>query len=318
MKEEGSGIKFHIRQRNQRCYSINRMEKFPGICPTIPEVAYDFGHGYSLLVTGGQLYLAGGMDEPNLDEAGDYLELPPALRGFFQFDPERNIWMTRPDMLASHCYPVLVELDGYIYAIGSSSGGHHTYEAERYNISSGCWQKITPLLYDLNISSGVAYNGYVFVAGSHYISISSWMIECILAYNPNKNSWTSVYERRLSFEEVRTLAGHYPVVEIMVHDGTMFFQSTNYSNGRCVVKKVVLDCKGEIPKAFMGKEVDQVKTFGALLEEEDVVRPYQLLTFDKRKLGLSTDPLSCNDGPYGAHKKKYPFYSNDLVTLMWS
>ncbi|XP_072015487.1 kelch repeat and BTB domain-containing protein 8-like [Amphiura filiformis] len=297
-----SEICLHTRT-NKRCYKLGRSTSFPGDCPSNPAIIQDRGNGVSLLVTGGQVYVAGGLGEDWILEDDEH-RAPSPRCGFYKYDPQRGVWVTLPPMPVALAYPALVELDGYVYVIGSSSQKYFdSYDVLRFDIAARRWQQISPLPVNLNDMSAVALNGYILVAGSSVKGSSSVRILgnvyvmrlFVLALDPKTCIWSVAYKARLPIPEgIPADLGYihqYPI-QIFMHNGTCYFQSVKYENERyeIMVEEVIWDCIDGKPRITLGEEVDQALTFGALLKDEDVVNPSQMLTFDKNKVRLSYMP----------------------------
>lgn len=294
---QATRVSLHIRQ-NGCCYDLHQCDAFPGRVSSQLEVLHGYGHGYSLLVTGGQVYVAGGL--------GDATQtVPPPRFGFYKYDPEINEWSSLPPMEIADCYPLLVEMDGYIYAIGSSSQRYSSLDVRRFNIASRKWQTVRSLFHNLNDLSGVAYSGYLLVAGSEQpegdpFTYFGHLHVYVFAYHPEKNSWTIAYQCRVSPgmipSHLRPI--HQYPIRIFMHEEDCYFQGIKFDDEQLKltvkVEEVILECKDNKPFLILGEEVDQMETFGALLEDEDAVNSSQLMTFDTRKMRLSLrSPYPC-------------------------
>ena len=303
---QATRLTLHVRM-DGRCYDLHQCDTFPGRVSSQLEVLHGYGHGYSLLVTGGQVYIAGGLGDATRTR-------PPPRFGFFKYDPEMNKWSSLPPMEIADCYPLLVEMDGYIYAIGSSPQRYSSVDVRRFNIASRKWQTLRSLIHNLNDLSGVAYYGYLLIAGSdhqysscdgtvregnHYVYPGQANVY-VFAYHPEKNLWTTAYQSRVCPEmippNIPTMHLRQYPIRIFMHEGECYFLGikldTQELHVRLTVKveEVILECKNGKPLLTLGEEVDQVETFGALLEDEDAVNLTHLMTFDKRKMRPSLQP----------------------------
>ena len=308
-----SEFSLHVRSSNSSCHKLTGAALFPGRVSAQLGTLIQYGHGYSLVVAKGLLYVAGGF----VDD-GTHNTLPAEGCEFFKYDPDRNQWSSLPPMLMEigDCYPLLVEFDGYIYAVGSSSERYESCDARRYHIECRKWETIAPMIHNLNDISGVVYNGFLLVAGScvqyAYEDYRSQLPTrgvnlYVFAFDPKKNAWNVAYQARVPNdcvpENIIRYIGQYPV-QIFMHKGECYFQSIKYERDRYMAKveEIILDCDDDSPSISLGEEVDQVKTFGALLGDEDVVTPGQFMIFDKRKMKLSL-MQRCSL----PHNKKRPF-----------
>ncbi|XP_072015490.1 kelch-like protein 15 [Amphiura filiformis] len=314
LEKQARGVCLHVRI-NKLCYKLSRSASLlAGTCPSNSLIILEHGNGLTLLSTGSHVYVAGGLgDEMAVAQvahipyiylgnrqASDARCRPPSPRpGFFKYDPRSGLWVTLPPMPVGLAYPALVELDGYIYAMGSSSPSYiDCYDVLRYKIATRQWKQICPLPKDLKGMSAVALNGYVLVAGS-CLKMRNVMSLFVLALNPKSCAWSVVYEANIpilesfpSFMRIPPLLHRcirqYPV-QIFMHNDMCYFQSIKCEDERyeVQVEEVIWDCEDENPIITLGEEVDQEATFGDLLTNEDVVNLSQMLTFDKNLARMS-------------------------------
>ena len=235
------------------------------------DILHRYGHGYSVLAVAGDVYVAGGLQ----DERNN-IGIPYPDSGFHKYDPDTNKWFTLPSMPVPDCYPLLVEMDGCIYAIGSSSQRFDSTHARRYHIATKRWESIKPINLDLNDISGVACNGYLLVAGSNLVNernafgdhadglYDQNLYVFVFAYDPINNQWTKVYQSYIPPFGVRALIPslnhrQHPV-QIFCYDGSYYFQSVRYAMGYQYVKveEVIFDSTNPESLLFMlGEEVER-------------------------------------------------------------
>ncbi|XP_072015489.1 kelch-like protein 32 isoform X2 [Amphiura filiformis] len=156
LEEKARGVCLHVRIDGV-CHKLSRSASLlAGTCPSHRLIIQDHGNGLSLLSTGGQVYVAGGLSDDGAvtqySPADGHVSFkPPSPRpGFLKYDLRSGLWVTLPPMPVGLAYPALVELDGYIYAMGSSSQSYiDCYDVLRYEIATRQWKQICPMPEDL-------------------------------------------------------------------------------------------------------------------------------------------------------------------------
>ncbi|XP_072015483.1 kelch repeat and BTB domain-containing protein 2-like [Amphiura filiformis] len=269
-QDQTSFMYCHPSQPSQ-CYKLNKFAQIPNY----EETAYIYSsNGQRMLVTEqGTLYVAGGI---KVVQAGGTTFYFPK-KDFFEYQSEPNEWIRRPEMLHDHFHPALVELDGYIYAIGGMRlDSILSNDVERFNLTSQTWEEVSPLIRkDWFYLSACVYNGYILAIGSSISECKS----CTQVYNPNTNAWTVVLETTSTHGE----CDQQP--QFIVHNRSCYYvckrRCPSQSNTRVVVRSVIFNLESDNPSIILGNEVD------LKLEWKDLVKSSVTFTFDKRKLGSS-------------------------------
>ncbi|XP_072019606.1 kelch-like protein 32 [Amphiura filiformis] len=211
------------------------------------------------IVVGNQVYLAGGGEHQEEDLCvGNHL---------LRFNPATNEWKELPSMLHATDCPMLVELDGCIYAIG-----HKDVGIERFHIERQEWEVVPSLPYRLNYSiAAVGFEGYIFVAGPDSDAVQHTYR--FLVYNPTHSIWSPVDVHNLpqNFKRFMGFKVHEQVCYCAI------FRRKGARNLGKKVYKISFDLKCENPSVRIGQEVSEayVPTDSSLD-----------LTFDKLKLRL--------------------------------
>ena len=177
-------INFHCRTKTG-CYKLQNFPELPFRNLVTGDDLDEHGHGFSTLVVGNQLYIAGGHGHEISIET--YHPVPE--KHFCRFDAETNEWCILPPMLERHCKPALVECDGYIYAIGKTDWGKSSDNVERFSIAIGEWQMVASVTEKVNKVMALACNRLISVSATG-IDQDGNDIEIYMMYNPGRNIWT--------------------------------------------------------------------------------------------------------------------------------
>ena len=204
---------------------------------------------------------------------------------------ETNEWCVLQPMLETHCEPVLVELDGYIYAIGNTDSRDEqlsSNKVERYSIASGEWQVCAPLIQVIVTKvRALACNGRIFVIG---IDIEKDAIEVptYMVYNPLSNEWIggNVIKNFADLDSTYSTFRWFGL-----YQNVWYLLRLDYKLGY-LVHRVTCNLESDKPTITIGPPVDDLAHFGSQ------GNPPQYLTFDKRKLGMQ----KCDDPN---HKYQY-------------
>ena len=228
---------------------------------------------YFLPLTG-TLYIAGGI---NVVHAGGFTLFVPK-KDFFIYQAEYNEWLRLPSMIHEHFHPALIELDGYIYAIGGMRlDSILSNEVERFNQITCTWEEVAPMIRrDWFYLSATVYNGYILATGSSVNTSRSHT----QMYNPKTNTWAVVLE-------TVSAPGHEDQQpQFIVYKQVCYYvcmrRSTNQNEKkRVVVRSAIFDLENDNPSIMLGDEVD----LDLQCKDMDLTKYSVKFTFDKRKLG---------------------------------
>ncbi|XP_072025710.1 kelch-like protein 15 isoform X3 [Amphiura filiformis] len=255
-------------------YKLNCIPELPCTYPPFGflQTAY-VGYGFQTLVVGNQFYVAGGY-KFELDVDGQ----PNPERHFLKYNFETNKWTVLPSMLGNHFVPELVELDGYIYAISTTTDRRSSDSVERFSIVNEEWEMVSPLINSLCNVRGLSCNGCIFVTGK-----DRYEDKCMM-YKPTENMWIPAV---IILKEKEVELPLFNIKWFAVYKNACYcLRRASYERYRKrQVQRVICNVESEVPSITLADPVDEDKIFGF-----DVM-PFwphpQFATFDKCKLGGS-------------------------------
>jgi N-acetylneuraminic acid mutarotase len=176
-------------------------------------------HGF--IECGGLLYAIGGYNTEILSSVE-------------AFDPETEVWLSKPEMPTPRALMVTACIDNKIYAVGGmiSRGGGNTYYTtanEVYDPVSNTWSSLAPLPFNF-VGNGVegnyyicggAINGKIYVAG-HGRNNSSTMMNMYI-YDPQNDTWEEIQES-LEFFNFDPYSSAVVGSDLYVSDGRNFMK----------------------------------------------------------------------------------------------
>ncbi|XP_072021049.1 kelch repeat and BTB domain-containing protein 2-like isoform X2 [Amphiura filiformis] len=257
------------------CYKLTKLadvpDKFPHFDPK------DSDTGIAVLVSDtGNLYAAGGNDDW-LRISSKPTEIVQDIRkwisenNFFKYNSEKNEWSVLPPMPHVLMYPLMIQCDDYIYAMGESRSAGNIM-MERYSISSSTWELIDGDL-SLMPTSAVSVNN------GQYIFISDYDMNQFAVYKPAKNELLDV--------DVDANLDRYVIfcdnVCYLVTEG-------NEQEPKNKVNRCMYDFDSDRPTIVFAEAVED-KSLD--LKRSFPPTPFPF-TFDKRKLGMIQVPCRCN------------------------
>ncbi|XP_006811935.1 kelch-like protein 28 [Saccoglossus kowalevskii] len=108
----------------------------------------------------------------------------------YKYDASTNKWQSLAAMKVERSYFGLVNLDGFIYAIGGlGKDGQPTDVVERYNIATNKWQIISALQsprYDMAIA---VFAGKIVIIGGQSSKTDSTEVLDVEVFDPKRNQW---------------------------------------------------------------------------------------------------------------------------------
>ena len=112
-------------------------------------------------------------------------------------------------------------------------------------------------------------------------------------YDATKNSWAEVRCNMTNHK------GDFSMT-IFSYNDECFFEVFNLANDKTTTYRVRCDFESKIPTITIAKKLNAQSTASMGFPEFQTLMKKQTLTFDKRKLGISKDPLKCvcHRGPY--------------------
>lgn len=148
--------------------------------------------GLGACVVCGLFYAVGGRNN-SLNENTD-------SRSLHCFNPMTNQWSTRADMTVPRNRVGVAVIDGFIYAVGGSSGSAHHNSVEKYDPEKDEWTVIASMSTN-RIGAGVAAcNGLLYAIGGFDGENRCSSVEC---YHPDRDVWVPV----ASMQNIRSGAG---------------------------------------------------------------------------------------------------------------
>ena len=129
---------------------------------------------FGCAVLGDYIYVAGGLSN------GRYLYT------FERYSIAKNTWQSLPNVLRPRIDLELVELDGYLYAIGGSLSGSVDW-VERFCPGEAKWHDCAPMHIERCNAAYVALGGYIYAIGGD--GSDFFMRTTLERYDPKTNSW---------------------------------------------------------------------------------------------------------------------------------
>ena len=261
----------------------NILANFPEL-PFKIQATSDFlledGHGFSTLVIGNHLYVAGG-HENNTSMIFDH---PDHTKHFCMFDADINKWCVLPPMLKKHCYPMLVHCEGFIYSIGGAIPPlKRSNQVERYSIARGKWQMCAPLIETVQKVRALACSGRIFVLGID-TKRDGTKVEYYMVYDPESDIWIPANVIK-NFPQLncKWFGLYQNVWYCRRYEYQAEYKSVSY-----FIHSVTCDLESDNPTITIGPPL------GDIVPDFDASKPPQYLTFDKRKLQMqSCDMHDC-------------------------
>ena len=258
------------------------------------------GSGFSPLVCGGELYVAGGYKEQIITQRvriGRYSELDAYMqllgdKSFFKYNAPRNEWIVLPSMLKAHYFPALVQSDGFIYAVGGNELDEmQNTDVERYDIVNERWEEVASMPWGFRRISAVSCHDSVIVLGEYQHSDLDDGL--VLAMYDQSETWRLLAETDTDFvcegdddDVVSRMVIMHESFGFYAKSMLVYYESSE-SEYKFVLQLNKLNCdmEGDKPSITVGERVDLQETFAVDLEEtfDD---PAQTFAFDKRKLGM--------------------------------
>ena len=165
--------------------------------------------GAAAAVSGSDIYVAGGCiyhanTEPMIDKK---------LKSVLKYNPSSNTWDTVPSMNNARSDFSLVELAGYLYAIG---GDGAPTSVEKYDPAQKKWTAVDSTRYACMSNYTNGYSNFAAVLdGKIYVIDTSFNLE---VYDPLTNKWS-------------ILSSNAPVGGLVVNEGVLY--CINPSSGLC-------------------------------------------------------------------------------------
>ena len=183
-------------------------------------------HVPSLIVVNEILYAVGGLEENIEPDEEDYCwsyrrrsrcaayddmfdddeghVVSYAIRNFLRYNAVNNEWTHLTPMAKARQEPILVHLDGFIYAIaGKDSNGYQIRgDVERYDITKDCWTTLASLSdsYMYIWKSAVACQGKILVNGMSkrpFEKGNNSYRHVVQVYDPSCNTWQVLLSEEL-------------------------------------------------------------------------------------------------------------------------
>ncbi|XP_072026470.1 uncharacterized protein [Amphiura filiformis] len=278
------------------CYKLTKFADIPNKIPYLEST--DRFSGIALLVCDeGHLYAAGGSSntyiiDDDTPEEEEHHRKWVAENNFFRYNSEKNEWILLPPMPKVLFYPIMYDLDDYIYVIDTSM-------IERYHIPSNTWELTVDNL-SLYASYAAAINGdtctcilisgYDEVEDPNHQVFDTVPVFKVGIYKPANNKWLDVsvngnMDRDSSFS---------------VHNNVCYIINEGKDQKPDQIRRCICDFDSDSPAIDIAEAVHVENDIYKNIQRElghkrDKRDQYSVeFTFDKRKLGMMEIPCKCD------------------------
>ncbi|XP_072020762.1 kelch repeat and BTB domain-containing protein 2-like isoform X1 [Amphiura filiformis] len=283
----GSGISIECRTETA-CYKLTKFADFPS--KFTYQESDDLTNGVGLLVSdAGHLYGGGGKEFASFSTTPERLESHYKClseNNFFRYNSEKNEWNVLPPMLKIRHLHQLIQLDEFIYSIGSTENAQLMNSVmEKYSFSSNKWEIVRDELGFMAVHV-VIVNGYLLIKGimCHGEQTSRIEVVKVALYKPAKDEWWDVH-----ISPVRQLEQWSFFAEV---DNICYLVITDSPK----IKKVLCDFESDRPSIRIAETVKKSTDKCTYMKIKEALQSIGEFTFDKHKVGMI--PMECSCKPH--------------------
>ncbi|XP_072026472.1 kelch repeat and BTB domain-containing protein 2-like [Amphiura filiformis] len=293
------------------CYKLTKFADIPNKIPYLESDDTERLSGIALLVCDeGHLYAAGGSSDTfiiddDTPEEEEHHRKWVAENNFFRYNSEKNEWFLLPPMPKVLFYPIMYDLDDYIYVIGSSSCcSTDKSMIERYHIPSNTWELTVDNL-SLYATYAAAINGdtctCILISGYNDEEEDPNMVPVFKVgiYKQANNKWLDV--------SVNGNMGRGSYFN--VHNNVCYLITNGRDQDQDQIHRCICDFDSDSPAIVIAEAVHVENDIYKNIQRElghkrDLVDQYSAeFTFDKRKLGMMEMPCKCDSHVKGNNPK---------------
>ncbi|XP_077297833.1 kelch-like protein 28 [Arctopsyche grandis] len=106
----------------------------------------------------------------------------------FSYNVRTGLKSVLPPMLETRSRPVVIVIDGFLYAIGGFDGKSQLKTAERFDPSSQTWTYIDPMMTARNDHNGVLLDNILYIIGGFYVT----HLNSVESYCPSSGKWKNL------------------------------------------------------------------------------------------------------------------------------
>ena len=131
------------------------------------------------------------------------------------FDPQRNRWLTLPDLPQTICSFSALMFKNCIYVFGGILNNCIMANAWHFDTAKRCWKEIQPMLKPRAYHSSAELGERLYVVGGVRYELNKMLnIETIECYNPGTNSWTAAGRTMFPRKQSRLVLYNSTIVEV--------------------------------------------------------------------------------------------------------